>query len=102
VGLRSLRTVVQASTAKVAKVATASFKQYREKDGQFYFKLVDAHGQVLLQSLGFDSPKVAGQSIGRLQQEGAAALDALHDQLVPVSASQRALLAAALAALAEL
>jgi tryptophanyl-tRNA synthetase len=47
-----------------------SFKQYREKDGLFYFKLVDAKGQILLQSLGFASPKEAGQTISRLQTEG--------------------------------
>jgi tryptophanyl-tRNA synthetase len=97
VGLRSLRTAVQASSAKVAKVAAASFKQYREKDGKFYFKLVDAQGSVLLQSLGFDSPKVAGQSIARLQQEGLTALDALQAQLEPFSEAQRALVVSALA-----
>jgi tryptophanyl-tRNA synthetase len=78
-------------------VAAASFKQYREKDGKFYFKLVDAQGSVLLQSLGFDSPKVAGQSIARLQQEGLTALDALQAQLEPFSEAQRALVVSALA-----
>ena len=95
-GLRSLRTAVQASSAKAAKVATASFKQYREKDGKFYFKLVDTQGIVLLQSLGFDSPKVAGQSIARLQQEGLAALGALQTQLEPLTEAQRAQVASAL------
>ena len=52
----------------------ATFKQYREKDGRFYFKLVDAQGQVLLQSLGFDSPREAGQTVHSLQQ-GTAPLD---------------------------
>ena len=33
------------------RAACPSFKQYREKDGQFYFKLVDQQGRVLLQSL---------------------------------------------------
>ena len=100
VGLRRLSATVQTSTAKVEKVATASFKQYREKDGKFYFKLVDAQGAVLLQSLGFDSPKVAGQSIARLQEDGGVALDELHAQLEPLSAPQRASVAQALAALA--
>jgi tryptophanyl-tRNA synthetase len=97
VGLRRLSATVQTSNAKAAKVATASFKQYREKDGKFYFKLVDAQGCVLLQSLGFDSPKVAGQSIARLQQEGLTALEALHAQLEPLSEAQRALVVSALA-----
>ena len=58
-----------------------SFKQYREADGRFYFKLVDASGQVWLQSLGFDNPRDAGQGIRRLQQEGSAALPDLQAQL---------------------
>ena len=58
-----------------------SFKQYREADGRFYFKLVDASGQVWLQSLGFDNPRDAGQGIRRLQQEGSAALQDLQTQL---------------------
>jgi tryptophanyl-tRNA synthetase len=58
-----------------------SFKQYREKDGLFYFKLVDAKGQVLLQSLGFASPKEAGQTIARLQTEGPSVLTSLQQML---------------------
>jgi len=69
VGLRPLSSSSASMGAKESKTATASFKQYREKDGQFYFKLVDAQGQVLLQSLGFASPKDAGQTIARLQAE---------------------------------
>jgi uncharacterized protein YegP (UPF0339 family) len=45
------------------KAAAPSFKQYREADGQFYFKLLDAKGQLLLQSTGFASPKEAAQTI---------------------------------------
>ena len=58
-----------------------STAQYREKDGLFYFKLVDAAGGVLLQSLGFESPKVAGQSIVQLQAQGAAALTLTHESV---------------------
>lgn len=83
VGLRGLATSAGATTAKAAKVATASFKQYREKDGKFYFKLVDASGSIVLQSLGFESPKVAGQAISQLQQQGLAALATLANQLEP-------------------
>ena len=81
VGLRSLATTSASGPAKAAKVAAASFKQYREKDGQFYFKLVDAKGALLLQSLGFVSPKEAGVAIAHLKQDGLAALDALRGQL---------------------
>ncbi len=94
VGLRKLVDTAQASTAKVAKAALPSFKQYREADGQFHFKLVDAQGRVLLQSLGFASPKDAGQAIAQLQREGAAALTTLAAQLEPLSVDATAVGAA--------
>ncbi len=81
VGLRALSSGNTAPAAKEAKTSLPSFKQYREKDGQFYFKLVDAKGQVLLQSLGFASPKEAGQAIAQLQTDGPAALDTLKPVL---------------------
>ena len=83
VGLRPLQAAAQAGKAPAAikTEVLASFKQYREQDGRFYFKLVDATGQVLLQSRGFDSPREAGQAVKRLQTDGAAALDALGAQL---------------------
>ena len=49
------------------------FKQYREADGQFYFKLVEGE-RLLLQSVGFEGARNAGQLIGLLKQEGGAAL----------------------------
>jgi tryptophanyl-tRNA synthetase len=70
VGLRALSSGSAAVATPEIKAALPSFKQYREKDGQFYFKLVDAQGQVLLQSLGFASPKDAGQTIAQLQTAG--------------------------------
>ena len=83
VGLRPLQAAAQAGKAPAAikTEVLASFKQYREQDGRFYFKLVDATGQVLLQSRGFDSPREAGQAVKRLQTDGTAALDALGAQL---------------------
>lgn len=98
VGLRSLAAMAQAGTkaAKADKVALPSFKQYREKDGLFYFKLTTAAGQVLLQSTGFTQPREAGQQIARLQQEGVAALEALRSQLQPQPGVQDADVAAAL------
>jgi len=73
VGLRPLQTQAEVST-KAAKVALPVFKQYRESDGQFYFKLQSADGRLLLQSAGFASPKVAGQTIAALQLQGVAVL----------------------------
>jgi tryptophanyl-tRNA synthetase len=101
VGLRDLRAQAQTQKLKAAKVAKPVFKQYREKDGKFYFKLVDAEGKLLLQSLGFDSPKEAGQTIGLLQTQGADALPALANQLVTVSALEADTISAALALMAE-
>jgi len=67
VGLRNLAT--QAGAAKKEKkAALPSFKQYREADGKFYFKFVDAQGRLLLQSTGFASPKEAGQFIAQLKE----------------------------------
>lgn len=68
VGLRDLRAQTGEKKDKAAKAALPSFKQYRESDGQFYFKFVDAQGKLLLQSGGFASPKEAGQTVKRLQE----------------------------------
>ena len=82
VGLRSLASAVTAQTSTpIARAASPSFKQYREQDGQFYFKLVDPQGRVLLQSLGFSSPKDAGMAIAQLQQDDAKAMAALGTQV---------------------
>ncbi|MDR3004098.1 MAG: tryptophan--tRNA ligase [Acidovorax sp.] len=87
VGLRNLAALGQGATKtdKTEKAALPSFKQYREKDGLFYFKLSTANGQLLLQSTGFAQPREAGQWIARLQSEGQAALADLqaHLQALP-------------------
>jgi len=85
VGLRGLEQSVK-TTAKAVKTETASLKQYREADGRFYFKLVDAKGAVLLQSRGLDSPQVAGQSIALLKARGLDALADLQERLEPFDA----------------
>jgi tryptophanyl-tRNA synthetase len=83
VGLRPLgqTSVASPSKATPAKSQLPSFKQYREKDGSFHFKMLDAQGQLLLQSHGFESPKEAGLVIGRLRLEGPASLGSLRAQL---------------------
>ena len=96
VGLRALSSGATAPVAKEAKAAVPSFKQYREKDGQFYFKLVDAQGQLILQSLGFASPKEAAQTMARLQTEGIACLSELRAQLEPLTPDTEPLLTQAL------
>ena len=85
VGLRKLEDLTPTTSAKASKAALPSFKQYREADGQFRFKFVDAQGYVLLQSLGFTSPKDAGLAIAQLQRDGAAALTLLAHQLEPLA-----------------
>ncbi len=84
VGLRHLAAgAAPAKTEKTAKAALATFKQYLEKDGLFYFKLADASGQLLLQSTGFDQPKACGAAIATLQAQGSAALADLGQSLQP-------------------
>ncbi|MCU7370429.1 tryptophan--tRNA ligase [Paucibacter sp. O1-1] len=75
VGLRRFRPLVApVQAAAKAKSALPVFKQYREDDGQFYFKLNAADGELLLQSRGFAQGREAGQWVARLKREGTAAL----------------------------
>ena len=100
VGLRALDAqVVAVRGGDQAKAGLPTFKQYREPDGRFYFKLTGAGGQVLLQSRGFESPRDAGQAVKRLQTEGGPALVALADRLEPVADPLSPILADALRAL---
>ncbi|MBQ0937575.1 tryptophan--tRNA ligase [Ideonella paludis] len=75
VGLRRFQPLAQAA-APVAKARAQLpvFKQYREADGQFYFKLSAHDGRVLLQSLAFAGGRDAGEWVKKLKTEGAAAL----------------------------
>ena len=102
VGLRPLTSgTAPAAPAKTAKLAKPSFKQYREADGQFYFKLVAADGRLLLQSTGFGSPKDAGQTIARLQQGGGSGWSACAAHLAPVEGVADSDVLAALQALVD-
>jgi len=76
VGLRSFvaADAPVAAASHKAGAALASFKQYREADGRFYFKLAAQDGRVLLQSDGFAEGREAGSWVKRLKTEGAAAL----------------------------
>lgn len=76
VGLRSFIAADAPAAAASHKpgAALASFKQYREADGRFYFKLAAHDGRVLLQSDGFAEGREAGGWVKRLKTEGAAAL----------------------------
>ncbi|KLD69567.1 tryptophan--tRNA ligase [Xanthomonas pisi] len=89
VGLRDLSDQAGPAAAQAGeKIALPVFKQYRDNDGQFYFKLNDGAGALLLQSDGFASPRDAGQLIARLKQAAQASdlqLPGVHAQ-VPVDA----------------
>jgi tryptophanyl-tRNA synthetase len=75
VGLRRMVAVsTPAAAATKVKAALPTFKQYREADGKFYFKLAAADGRVLLQSAAFESGRDAGQWVTRLKSDGAAAV----------------------------
>jgi tryptophanyl-tRNA synthetase len=94
VGLRRFRAIAAPvevhDTAVPAPLAT--FKQYREADGQFYFKLVGAGDALLLQSAGFAQGRDAGVWVGRLRKEGAAALAGAPVTLAADEAAVRAAL----------
>jgi len=100
-----LRSVAKPATAARPAREKASglptFKQYRERDGLFYFKLTDAQGQVLLQSRGFEQPRAAGPVIAALTQGGAAALAQQAAYLQDDTPALRQAAASALDQLAE-
>ncbi|QQP98688.1 tryptophan--tRNA ligase [Lysobacter enzymogenes] len=107
VGLRDLSTAGDRSAADavageiVAATALPAFKQYREADGQFYFKLA-LEDEVLLQSRGFAAPKEIGQLLGRAKSDASAELlDALLAASEPVDAAARERVAQALAAIRQ-
>jgi tryptophanyl-tRNA synthetase len=87
VGLRQLSASAGAAVgapAKQARLAASSFKQYRETDGKFYFKLLDAQARVVLQSTGFDSPQQAAALMAALRNRGALAFSANLTHFMPL------------------
>lgn len=68
VGLRSFRSHLQEGAAgKKKAVKSARFVSFREDDGSFRFRLLDAEGEQLLLSEPFADGKTAGQVSKRLQ-----------------------------------
>ena len=75
VGLRRMVAVAApVAAAAKSKSSLPSFKQYRETDGKFYFKLAASDGRVLLQSAAFESGRDAGQWVARLKADGVMAI----------------------------
>jgi tryptophanyl-tRNA synthetase len=66
VGLRPLNQTADPVAQKNHKPAPPVFKQYREKDGQFYFKLVSGKGDLLLQSAAYAQPREAANTMAQL------------------------------------
>ena len=83
VGLRDLRSAsASPKAAKTSKAALPGFKQYRESDGKFYFKLQESAGRVLLQSTGFATPQEAAKAIALLREQDALALGQMQETFV--------------------
>src|SRR5690606_19239913 len=74
VGLRRMVAsgAVAAPSHTAHKAELPVFKQYREDDGQFYFKLTTAQGDLLLQSQAFAEGRAAGGWVKRCRIDGAA------------------------------
>ncbi|NYT65836.1 tryptophan--tRNA ligase [Alcaligenaceae bacterium] len=69
VGLGAHVAVASAAATKTEKSAnkTAKFVSFRDQDGQFRFRLLDAQGQQLLSSEAYTDPKMAGAAVKVLQ-----------------------------------
>ena len=91
VGLRRLGAIEQPIKSKSAKSSAGSFKQYRDSDGMFYFKMVGASGKVLIQSRGFSDPKEAARVMAGLcsGKVNAQAIDDAQTDLVAVDGVEK-------------
>ena len=62
---------------------TLEFKRYRERDGKFHFKLIDAKDRLLIWSTaGFDDPRQAGRWISEAITNGGSILDSTNTDFV--------------------
>ncbi|MBP6020508.1 MAG: tryptophan--tRNA ligase [Burkholderiaceae bacterium] len=77
------QTALGAKSEKTAK--GAKFVSFRDQDGQFRFRLLDAQGQQLLTSEAYADPKVAGAAVKTLQTTPLSQLIAVVDGQTSVS-----------------
>lgn len=80
-GLRTFKPLQEKKAAAKAKKSKASLKQYREKDGLFYFKLVNGQGKTLLTAGGLPSGKEVGAHLQSFKASGLGALKDIFCQL---------------------
>ncbi|UYZ84740.1 tryptophan--tRNA ligase [Entomomonas sp. E2T0] len=67
VGLRSFKQqLITTKSEKKKSAKTARFVSFREKDGNFHFRLMAANGEELLLSKGFANPKEIGELTNQL------------------------------------
>lgn len=81
VGLRAFKPLQAKKAAVKAKKSKASLKQYREKDGLFYFKLVNGQGKTLLTAGGLPSGKEVAAHLQSFKASGLGALKGIFCQL---------------------
>ncbi|WP_293701627.1 tryptophan--tRNA ligase [uncultured Parasutterella sp.] len=81
VGLRTFKPLQEKKAAAKVKKSKASLKQYREKDGLFYFKLVNGQGKTLLTAGGLPSGKEVGAHLQSFKASGLGALKDIFCQL---------------------
>ena len=81
VGLRTFKPLQEKKVAAKTKKSKASLKQYREKDGLFYFKLVNGQGKTLLTAGGLPSGKEVGPHLQSFKASGLGALKDIFCQL---------------------
>lgn len=81
VGLRAFKPLQAKKASVKAKKSKASLKQYREKDGLFYFKLVNGQGKTLLTAGGLPSGKEVGAHLQSFKASGLGALKGIFCQL---------------------
>ncbi|MCZ2497605.1 tryptophan--tRNA ligase [Xylophilus sp. Kf1] len=100
VGLRRLAApATPQPQQKAQRPSLPAFKQYREADGQFRFKLQDGKGQLLLQSRAYAAPRDAALAIAALQAPGADVAALLAGAAEPGAGADAAAIAEALALL---
>ncbi len=81
VGLRSFKPLSAKKDQLKKKKAKSVLKQYREKEGLFYFKLLDSEGALLLTAGAISSGKETGALVKSFKEQGLSALEGVFLKL---------------------